>query len=107
MTLRGDLVAVSLPGDYGKPRPALVIQNDLLANLDSVVLCPVTSELRTADFRVTLQPSSTNGLRQTSQVMVDKLSTLPRAKIGETFGRIEDEKMRAVDRAILLVIGVI
>ena len=107
MTLRGDLVAVSLPGDYGKPRPALVIQNDLLANLDSVVLCPVTSELRTADFRVTLQPSSTNGLRQTSQVMVDKLSTLPRAKIGETFGRIGDEKMRAVDRAMLLVIGVI
>ena len=107
MTLRGDLVAVSLPGDYGKPRPALVIQNDLLANLDSVVLCPVTSELRTADFRVTLQPSSTNGLRQTSQVMVDKLSALPRAKIGETFGRIEDEKMRAVDRAMLLVIGVI
>ena len=107
MTLRGDLVAVSLPGDYGKPRPALVIQNDLLANLDSVVLCPVTSELRTADFRVTLQPSSTNGLRQTSQVMVDKLSTLPRAKIGENFGRIEDEKMRTVDRAMLLVIGVI
>ena len=107
MTLRGDLVAVSLPGDYGKPRPALVIQNDLLANLDSVVICPVTSELRTADFRVTLQPSSTNGLRQTSQVMVDKLSTLPRTKIGETFGRIEDEKMRTVDRAMLLVIGVI
>ena len=56
---------------------------------------------------MTLQPSSTNGLRQTSQVMVDKLSTLPRAKIGETFGRIDDEKMRAVDRAMLLVIGVI
>jgi mRNA interferase MazF len=107
MTLRGDLVAISLPGDYGKPRPALVIQNDLLAELDSVVLCPVTSDLRTADFRVTIEPTPSNGLRHVSQVMVDKLSTLPRSKVGDTFGRLEDEKMRAVDRAMLLVIGVI
>ena len=107
MTLRGDLVAISLPGDYGKPRPALVIQNDLLAELDSVVLCPVTSDLRTADFRVTIEPKASNGLRHVSQVMVDKLSTLPRSKVGGTFGRLEDEKMRAVDRAMLLVIGVI
>lgn len=107
MTLRGDLVAISLPGDYGKPRPALVIQNDLLAELDSVVLCPVTSDLRTADFRVTIEPTPSNGLRHVSQVMVDKLSTLPRSKVGDTFGRLEDEKMRAVDRALLLVIGVI
>lgn len=107
MTLRGDLVAISLPGDYGKPRPALVIQNDLLAELDSVVLCPVTSDLRTADFRVTIEPTTSNGLRHVSQVMVDKLSTLPRSKVGDTFGRLEDEKMRAVDRALLLVIGVI
>jgi mRNA interferase MazF len=107
MTLRGDLVAISLPGDYGKPRPALVIQNDLLAELDSVVLCPVTSDLRTADFRVTIEPTAKNGLRHVSQVMVGKLSTLPRSKVGGTFGRLEDEKMRAVDRAMLLVIGVI
>ena len=107
MTKRGDLVTVSLSGDYGKPRPALVIQNDLLDELDSVVLCPVTSDMRTADFRVTLEPTPSNGLRQTSQVMVDKLSTLPRHKVGETFGRLEVEKMRAVDRAMMLVIGVI
>ena len=44
MTKRGDLVTVSLPGDYGKPRPALVIQNDLLNELDSLVLCPVSSD---------------------------------------------------------------
>lgn len=63
MTLRGELVAISLPGDYGKPRPALVIQNDLLAELDSVVLCPVSSDLRTADFRVTVEPTANNGMR--------------------------------------------
>ena len=98
---------MSLPGDYGKPRPALVIQNDLLNELDSLVLCPVSSDLRTADFRVTVEPSAANGLRQTSQVMLDKLSTLPCSKVGETFGQLEVEKMRAVDRATMLVIGLI
>ena len=76
MTKRGDLVTVSLPGDYGKPRPALVIQNDLLNELDSLVLCPVSSNLRTADFRVTVEPSAVIGLRQTSQVMVDRAMML-------------------------------
>lgn len=107
MTQRGDLVAVSLQGDYGKPRPALIVQTDLMAELDSVVLCPVTSELRTAAFRVTVEPTTHNGLRVLSQVMVDQLSTLLRSKISEPFGRLEDERMRAVDRALLLVVGVI
>jgi len=107
MTLRGDLVTVSLQGDYGKPRPALIVQTDLLGELDSVVLCPVTSELRTAVFRVTVEPTSANGLRALSQVMVDKLMTMPRTKVGEPFGRLEEERMRAVDKALLLVVGVI
>ena len=107
MTQRGDLVSVSLQGDYGKPRPALIVQSDLLNNLDSVVLCPVTSDLRSAAFRVTLEPNPTNGLRVLTQVMVDKLSTLPRAKIGASFGRLDDDRMKAVERALLLVIGVI
>ena len=107
MTQRGDLVTVSLQGDYGKPRPALVVQSDLLNDLDSVVLCPVTSDLRSAAFRVTLEPNPTNGLRVLTQVMVDKLSTLPRAKIGASFGHLDDDRMKAVERALLLVIGVI
>jgi len=105
--MRGDLVTVSLQGDYGKPRPALVVQSDLLAELDSVVVCPVTSEIRDVAFRVTLEPSPANGLQKLSQVMVDKLSTLPRARISEPFGRVDDERMRAVGRALLLVVGVI
>ena len=107
MTQRGDLVTVALQGDYGKPRPALIVQTDLLNELDSVVLCPVTGELRTAAFRVTVEPTTNNGLRALSQIMVDKLSTLPRSKIGTPFGRLEDERMRAVDRALLLVVGLI
>ncbi len=52
MIRRGDLVRVSLRGDYGKPRPALVIQSDLFAELDSIVICPITSSIRDAAFRV-------------------------------------------------------
>lgn len=107
VTQRGDLITISLQGYYGKPRPALVIQSDLLVDLDSVVVCPVTSDLRNAAFRVTVEPNPANGLRTLSQVMVDKLSTLPRTKISEPFGRLDDERMKAVDRAILLVVGVI
>lgn len=107
MTRRGDLVTVSLQGDYGKPRPALIIQSDLLGELQSVVLCPVTSELRTAAFRVTVEPGPGNGLRKLSQVMVDKLSTLPRGKVSEPFGHLDDDRMKAVDRVLLLVTGII
>jgi mRNA interferase MazF len=107
VTRRGDLVSVSLQGDYGKPRPALVVQSDLLDALDSVVLCPVTSDLRTAAFRVTVEPTTGNGLRVLSQVMVDKLSTLPRSKLSASFGRLEEERMKAVDRALLLVTGLV
>lgn len=71
------------------------------------MLCPVTSDLRNAAFRVTVEPNPANGLRTLSQVMVDKLSTLPRTKISEPFGRLDEEKLKMVDRALLLVVGVI
>lgn len=105
MTRRGDLVAVSLQGDFGKPRPALVVQTDLLDALPTLMLCPISSELRDADFRVLLQPTPDNGLRLPSQVMVDKVSTLPRSKVGAAFGHVEAESLRKVDRALLLVLG--
>lgn len=107
MTQRGDLVTVSLQGDFGKPRPALIVQSDLLDALPTLMLCPISSELRNADFRVLLQPTADNGLRQPSQVMVDKVSTLPRGKVGAAFGRLEAERLREVDRALLLVLGLV
>ena len=70
---RGDIVAVSLQGDYGKPRPALIVQSNLLTELESVVLCPITSDVRDAAFRITVDPDNANGLRVLSQVMVDKV----------------------------------
>src|SRR3546814_4718765 len=81
--------------DYGKPRPALIVQSNLLAELESLVICPITSAVRDAAFRITVEPDNANGLRVLSQVMVDKLSTLPRSKISKPFGRLDDERVKA------------
>ena len=103
---RGDLVTIALQGDYGKPRPALVIQSDLFDEHPSVTILPVTSELRdTPLFRITVKPSDENGLSKLSQVMVDKAQTMPREKIGETFGRLEDNAMLAVNRALAVFLA--
>src|SRR3546814_2350626 len=85
----------------------LIVQSNLLAELESLVICPITSAVRDAAFRITVEPDNANGLRVLSQVMVDKLSTLPRSKISKPFGRLDDERMKAVDRALLLVVGLI
>lgn len=103
---RGDLVIVALQGDYGKPRPALVIQSDLFGEHPSVTILPVTSELRdTPLFRITVDAVPVNGLRVTSQIMVDKPQTLPREKLGDVIGHFEGDTMLAVDRALALWAG--
>lgn len=105
---RGDLVSIALQGDYGKPRPALVVQSDLFAEHPSVTILPVTSELRdTPLFRVLIEPTETNGLRKSSQVMVDKVQTISREKLGEVFGRVSEEDMLAVSRALAVFLGVV
>jgi mRNA interferase MazF len=103
---RGDLVTVVLQSAYGKPRPALVIQSDLFAKHPSVTILPVTGELReTPLFRVSVMPSTDNGLRKPSQVMVDKAQSVPREKIGEVFGHLDDEALLAVNRALAVFLG--
>lgn len=103
---RGDLVTIALQGNYGKPRPALVIQSDLFDEHPSVTILPVTGELRdTPLFRITVKPSDKNGLGKPSQVMVDKAQTVPREKIGETFGRLDDNAMLAVNRALAVFLA--
>ena len=104
---RGDLVTVAAPGDYGKPRPALVIQSDLFEELPSATLCLVTSELRDAPiFRITVDPSPDNGLRRVSQIQVDKVLTVARERIGSTIGRLDDETMLKVNRSLAVFIGI-
>lgn len=103
---RGDLVTIALQGDYGKPRPALVIQSDLFDEHPSVTVLPVTSELReTPLFRIIVQPNAGNGLQKPSQIMVDKVQTIPREKIGNTVGRLDDESLLAVNRALAVFLG--
>lgn len=104
---RGDLVTVSAPGDYGKPRPALVIQSDLFEELPGVTLCLVTSELRDAPiFRITVDPTPENGLRRVSQVQVDKVLTVARQRVGDTIGRLDDATMLKVNRSLAVFIGI-
>ena len=99
-------MTIALSGDYGKPRPALVIQSDLFDAHSSVTILPVTSELREAPlFRIAITPSAANGLRSPSQVMVDKAQTVARAKIGKTMGRLDDEVMVGVNRALAVFLG--
>ena len=103
---RGDLVPVILAGSYGKPRPALVIQSDLFPLHPSVTVFPITTELRPIEtFRITAQPTSQNGLRSDSQIMVDKTHTIPREKAGPPFGQLESRTMAAVDRALAVFLG--
>ncbi len=103
---RGDLVTIALQGVNGKSRPALVIQSDLFDEHPSVTILPVTSELReTPLFRIIVQPNTGNGLQKPSQIMVDKTQTIPREKIGNTFGRLDDESLLAVNRALAVFLG--
>jgi mRNA interferase MazF len=104
---RGDLASAVLPGPYGsKPRPVLVIQSDEFLDLESVTVLPLTSEVLPVQvFRVTVEPTSENGLIERSQIMVDKAHTVPRHRLGYIFGRAADKDMMAVSRALALFLG--
>jgi mRNA interferase MazF len=100
------LVTIALSGDYGKPCPALVVQSDLFDAHPSISILPVTSGLRDAPlFRITVEPSESNGLRRTSQVMVDKIQTVARRKAGKIIGHLEQETLVAVNRALAVFLG--
>ncbi len=103
---RGNIVTVAAPGNYGKPRPALVIQSDFFPTHPSVTLCLITSDLRDAPlFRIAVQPADTNGLHKPSQIMVDKILTVPREKLRLVIGTLDHRTMLEVTRALALWIG--
>lgn len=103
---RGDLISVALARDCGKPRPAIIVQADDFEQLESVMVVPLTSDrLRQEVFRIHLEPSEQNGLREKSQVMIDKIATLPRAKAGTFIGRVSNDDMALVDRALAAFLG--
>lgn len=103
---RGELVTIAASGDYGKPRPALVVQSDAFEALPSVTVLPLTSDIHDEHLiRITVAPSAENGLRAASQVMVDKATTVPLGRVGAVIGRADIDTMRAVDVALGRFLG--
>jgi mRNA interferase MazF len=100
---RGDVVTVILSSELGKPRPAVVVQTD---SLKTVLVCPITSfSSGPSIFRVPVEPTSTNGLKLQSEVMVDKISPANRQRIGEVVGTFDDVTMRRLERSMALALG--
>jgi mRNA interferase MazF len=96
-----------MQGDFGKPRPALVIQADSFDQHATVTVLPVTSTLVAAPlFRISIQPDAGNGLRKPSQVMVDKSMTVKRDKLGAAFGRIDAAALVEVERCVAVFLGI-
>lgn len=105
--MRGDLVTVAMQGDLGKPQPALVIQADQFNEHATVTVLPLTSALVAAPLlRITIEPSTENGLQKPLQVMLDKAVTVKRDKIGAAFGRIDANVMVEVDRCLAVFLGI-
>jgi mRNA interferase MazF len=103
---RGDLVLVTAPGDYGKPRPALIVQSDLFCEHPSVTICLLTSHLQSTPlFRYEICPSPDNGLAAISQVQIDKVMTIPRTKLAHKIGRTTDDQMQEITRLLALWMG--
>jgi mRNA interferase MazF len=105
--MRGDLVTVAMQGDFGKPRPALVIQANHFSEHPTITVLPITSELVAAPLlRITLEPNDENGLHKVSQIMVDKAMTVKRERVGPPFGRIDAETLVEVERCLAVFLGI-
>lgn len=105
--MRGDFVSIAVQGDFGKPRPALVIQADQFNMHASVTVLPVTSTLVAAPLlRINVLPTTENGLQKPSQVMIDKAITIKRDKIGQTIGRIDSNTLVEVERCLAVFLGI-
>lgn len=104
---RGDFVTVALQGDFGKPRPALVVQADQFDAHATVTVLLVSSTLIDAPlFRITVQPDEANGLKKPSQIMADKAMTVRRDKLGAPFGAAGDGVMLEVSRCLAVFLGI-
>lgn len=106
---RGDIVVVAPPGAYGKPRHAVVVQSDALteAGIESVILCLMSSTLVEAPlFRLKIEASEYNSLEQASQIMADKLLTVPRKRVDRVIGGLNDEELLRLNRTLAFVVGI-
>lgn len=104
---RGEVWTAAGGKDYaGKPRPVVIVQDDAFRLTDSVVVCAMTTNPTSAPlFRLPIEPSQLNGLRAPSRLMVDKITSIPRSKLGQQIGVLDAEDMRRLDRALILMLG--
>lgn len=105
---RGEIWTVAGAKDYaGKPRPAIILQDDRFDTTRSVTVCGLTTNPAEAPlFRLLIVPTEGNGLRYESRILVDKITTVPRTKIGIRIGRLADEDVVRLNRAILVFLGI-
>ena len=104
---RGDFVTIASQGDFGKPRPALVMQTDAFSEHPSItVLLGSSTWIDAPLLRVGVQPTPENGLQKPSQVMVDKAMTIKRDKVGPAFGRLDANTMVEVERCLAVFLGI-
>jgi len=105
---RGDIWTVAGGTDYaGKPRPAVILQDDRFDATASVTVCAFTTDPTEAPlFRLTVEPSESNGLREPSRLMVDKITTVPKARLGRRLGRLDDADMIRLNRAAVVFLGI-
>ncbi len=105
---RGEIWTLTGGKDYaGKPRPVVILQDDRFDATASVTICAFTANPTDAPlFRLAVEPSETNGLRVSSRLMVDKITTVSRSKIGTHVGRLDDQDMLRLNRAVLVFLGI-
>jgi mRNA interferase MazF len=104
---RGDIVLVVLQGEFGKPRPGVIVQADELGDrTTSVLVCPMSSEVTAFyQLRPVIEPTASNGLRLRSQIMTDKINTMRRDRVRQVLGSLDAETSEQLDRALLVVLG--
>jgi mRNA interferase MazF len=104
---RGDIWTVAGSKDYaGKPRPVVIVQDDSFDATDSITVCAFrTDETEAPLFRLPVEPNERNGLRAACRLMVDKITTVPKSKVGAPVGRLDDEDILRLNQAILVFLG--
>jgi len=105
---RGEVWTVAGGKDYaGKPRPVVILQDDRFDKTDSVAICAFTTDPTEAPlFRLLVEPNPQNGLRVACRLMIDKVTTVPKTKLGKRIGRLADEDMLRMNRALVLFLGI-
>lgn len=104
---RGDVVIVSAPGEYDKPRPAVVVQSNLFnAAHPSIAVCLISSDIAdTPLVRLTVEPTGENGLKSRSQIMVDKIVALRRQRVSKVAGTLDEDTLLRLNRSLAIILG--